>query len=159
MKKEPTQVWYLKQDRGFHAQIPEATARIYFKALLVCANGDGTLTDAERAWVLGFASVLDASDGLIDELSSYTATDEIKDLLSSDDSVNEHGRRALIYDAIQACDADDHYHEGERASVHKMAELMGVDQEVVTQLEELQQETKKLRRRRIELLFPGGTPY
>lgn len=151
--------FYMGQDRGFAGSVPEKTFRIYCKALLVCANGDGRLTPPERDWVLGFASVIGASESLMRELAEYPATDDIKELIAHDDSVNAHGRRALIYDALQACDADDELNEAERAAVHRMAKIMGVEPGVVSALESVQRDTRALRQRRTALLFPDGAPY
>ncbi|WP_371357653.1 TerB family tellurite resistance protein [Hydrocoleum sp. CS-953] len=68
-------------------------------------------------------------------------------------------KRAAIYYAIKACSADAEYHKNEQAYVRKMAGLIGVSEEEVTQLEAMYFEEERLREKRVKLLFPDGLPY
>ncbi len=43
--------WVAKPEYGFLGPEPESFKQAYGKALLICANGDGLLTENERAWV------------------------------------------------------------------------------------------------------------
>jgi len=64
----------------------------------------------------------------------------------------------MLYDAIKACSADGEYSSGERETVTKMAAKLGVDAEIVKQLEEICAEEAKLREKRLALIYPTGTP-
>lgn len=44
-------------------------------------------------------------------------------------------RRAVVFDAIRACSADDEFSPGERATARKLAAALGVSDDVVEQLE------------------------
>ena len=74
----------------------------------------------------------------------------------------EHGPRAqsgriLVYDAIRASSVDG-YKSGERAAVRNVAKALGIDEEGVTELEQLVAEEQALTRRRIKVLRPSGHP-
>jgi uncharacterized tellurite resistance protein B-like protein len=60
--------------------------------------------------------------------------------------------------AIQACSADGALHALELATIVKMAGLLGVSEEVVTQLHAIYQEEQAVRLKRIQLAFPDGPP-
>jgi len=129
----------------------------YMKSLLICANGDNELTQAERDWIVGYASALGAPDQVVEKLKTYPADEDIDSVISRDAAANA-SRRYLVYDAIRACSADGEYSSGERETVTKMAAKVGVDAEIVKQIEEICTEEAKLREKRLALLFPTGTP-
>jgi hypothetical protein len=52
------------------------------KAVLICAQGDGQVTAAERDWMLGAYAVRGVPAALIDELRSYEGKDDIAELLA-----------------------------------------------------------------------------
>ncbi|MGH8908868.1 MAG: hypothetical protein ACRD0K_20835 [Egibacteraceae bacterium] len=54
----------------------------HFKCLLIRAKGGGTLAPRERDWILGFCAATGGSDELIEELASYPATEEVRDVLN-----------------------------------------------------------------------------
>lgn len=68
-------------------------------------------------------------------------------------------QRDLLLTAIRACAADGELHEQEKAQIRKMASIIGVSEEIVEQLEELQKEELALREKRIKLLYPERSPY
>jgi hypothetical protein len=150
-------MWLIKEKLNFD-KIPNPDAYDgYLKSVLVCANGDGTLTAAERDWVIGFAVAFGASDSLIEKLKSYPANEDIEQLISASPA-SDGSRRFLIYDAIKACSADGQYSEPERATVIKMANKLGVNQDVVQQIEQICVEEASLRLKRLELMYPDGIP-
>ena len=149
--------WLFNEKCGFK-DIPGFPAfDSYMKALLICANGDNELTQAERDWVVGMASAYEAPAQLIEELKSYKADEDIDAVISRDAAANAC-RRYLVYDAIKACSADGEYSSGERKTVTKMAAKLGLDSEIVKQIEEICIEDTLLREKRLAMLFATGTP-
>lgn len=149
--------WLFQKKCAFN-EIPGLPAfDSYFKAMLICANGDNELTEAERDWVVGHASAFGAPDEMIEEFKTYQADEDI-DAVIYRDTVANAGRRYLVYDAIEACSADGEYSNGERETVTKMAAKLGVDAEIVKQIEEIYTQEAELREKRLALLFPTGTP-
>ncbi|MEQ9669091.1 hypothetical protein [Coleofasciculus sp. G2-EDA-02] len=61
--------------------------------------------------------------------------------------------------AIQACSADKEYHAEEQAKVRKMAKYLGIEEDVVNQIEEICISEAKMREKRIAVMFPEGIPY
>ncbi len=151
--------WIFKQLRDFDNVPPKEAIIVYAKALLVCANGDGNLAPAEKDWIIGLTATRGASDAELEELMNYPATDSIEQVIASNQIIFEYAKRAIIYDAIVACSADNEYSEGEKAVVHKAASLIGVSEDVVGQLEEIYTEEKTLFNRKIQLLLPDGHPF
>ena len=129
----------------------------YLKAVLICANGDGTLAPKERDWVVGFASAYGALDSLVEELKSYKADEDIEKMISNNPVANA-SRRFLVYDAILACSADGEYSDPERATITKMAAKLGISQDVVKQIERICIEEIELREKRLKLMYPEGSP-
>ncbi|MEQ9621909.1 hypothetical protein [Coleofasciculus chthonoplastes] len=149
--------WLFNKKCGFKEIPGLPTFDSYLKAILICANGDNELTQAERDWVVGHGSAFGAPDEMIEELKTYQADEDIDAVISRDTAANAC-RRYLVYDAIEACSADGEYNNGERETVIKMAAKLGVDAEIVKQIEEIYTQEAKLRDKRLALLFPTGTP-
>ncbi len=153
-------LWFFQDTFGWHLSElpPNDTYEALTKAMLICAKGDGVLAPEERDWIIGFSAVRGMSLPLIEEMKNYEATEDIEQVISRTSQAIK-AKRAAIYYAIKACSADSEYHEGEQAYVRKMAGLIGVSEEEVSQLEAMYFEEKKLREKRVELLFPDGLPY
>lgn len=152
--------WINEEFYGFTQLVPQNVNSNYFKVLFIAANGDGTLSEKERNWILGFAAAQGFSQSIIDELQKCTGNDDLNDLLSTDSSLDpKYAGRALIRDAILAAGADGEYHDGERQTVLKLAKQLGVSEDVVSEIEKSVTQIKKLRLQEIELIFPEGKPY
>ncbi|MBW2456730.1 MAG: hypothetical protein JRI68_19595 [Deltaproteobacteria bacterium] len=151
--------WVRKELVDLTQEPPSRTFEIYFRALLVCANGDGDLKDHERQWVLGLCAAFGGNDALLDTLRSYPADEGIKEVIAGHPTVQKAGRRSLLFNAIEACAADGEYAEGERARVRKMAHAMNVPLEEVEQLEALYLEQRALREKKAQLLHPDGVLF
>jgi len=130
----------------------------FLKSLLIAANGDGELTEAERKWVIGRAAASGAPDFVLQELTDYPATEDITTVISTTSVVNKC-RRATIYFAIKAAASDGEYGEGEKATVRKMARSMDISEDIVKELEDLCREEESLKQKRIALCFPDGSPF
>lgn len=147
--------WIKTQRYGIKKMLPNETAVTWYKALLLCANGDGKLTPAERDWVIGHATTYhpQMSKSQVDELRTYdgtSSTDEIEKLIFSD-PLAKQGRYVLIYEAIQASAADDEYSEGEKATIRKMAAKLGISETKIRELENLHAEEKALREKSLNI--------
>ncbi len=127
---------------------------LYAKLLLSCANGDGELTDAERDWVLWFSATNGVPPAGIEELRTYRASDDVSDLVTQSHVV-ERAKHAVIYDAIRACDADGELTEGERSTVRKAAQQLGIPDDAVSRIERAWAAEKQARQHRIRVMWRG----
>ena len=138
---------------------PEREFEVFTKAVLICAKGDGVLAPEERTWIAGLAACYNTKNSEYEMAKTYQGDDELLQLIAKIPAINNSGRRAVIYIAIKACAADGEYHPDERASVHKLAKYLGIEEDEVTQIEEICTEEAKIREKRIAALFPEGIPY
>jgi uncharacterized tellurite resistance protein B-like protein len=149
-------LWFLKEQYSLK-QRPLDAYEVYFKAILVCANGDGTIADEERDWVIGLADACGCGSAILEKLKVYKANEDVETLVSASYTSNQ-SRRWVIYDAIKACSADQEYSEQERNVVLKAAKKLGISEEVVKQIEEICLEEAKMRTNRVALMYPDGSP-
>lgn len=150
--------WTFSWFFGF-TQIPtDEDCCIYMKSVLCCAKGDGVLTQAEKDWAIGFCASWGVAEWVIEELQKYEANEALEEVVARSPQVSI-AQRDLLLTAIRACAADGEYHQAEKAKVRQMASILGVSEEIVEQLEQLQQEEAALRRKRINLLYPEKSPY
>jgi len=151
------QLWILNEFFGIKSIPPAEDSVTGLKAALICAKADGALAPEERNWVVGRAATL-RNPGY--ELAkTYPADENLLEVIPKSSTVDKSGRRLVIYVAIKACAADGEYHPSERAKVHKMAKALGIEEDVVNQIEELCVSEAKIREQRIGLIFPDGVPY
>ena len=151
-------MWVLREEEGFTVQPRPSDLEVYMKALLICANGDGRITNEEREWVLGIASAMGAPDDLVEQLRGYKATDTLDSLLATGVETG-HAPRSLIYNAIRACATDGELSKGELDAIDNAASDMQVPKPVLEELKDIVVQEAKLRERRLKLVFPKGIPY
>ncbi len=151
-------LWLMKDLYGMKTVPPAQDYNAFVKAVLICAKGDGVLTPEERNWVVGRAACY-YTNNEYEVAKNYPADEDLLEVLAQAPKLNQSGRRVIIYVAIQACAADGSYHPDERASVHKMAKYLGIEEDVVNQIEEYCIEEAKMREKRIALMFTEGIPY
>ncbi len=158
--REITAKWYYKDLWGWDLnKICEGTVReTLLKSMLVCANGDGTVSADERAWVIGRAAAAGAPDSLLKELESYPANEDINDVVSRT-MATDKSRRCVVYFAIKAASADREYGAGEQAKIRSVAKSMGISEDVVAQIEQQVRAEDDLKHKRIALCFPDGNPF
>ncbi|HEY6078751.1 MAG TPA: hypothetical protein VIW29_08105 [Polyangiaceae bacterium] len=152
--------WYFNELWGWSPQEvppPEALSA-FMKALLVCANGDGRLSDEERRWVLERAAIAGATDSSLEELSQYDADDDIEALLAATGDTNET-RPSLIYAAIKAASADRDYADAERRVIGQAARALGVESAEVAAIERIVRREERLKQERLCICFPEGNPF
>jgi hypothetical protein len=152
-------MWVLREEEGFSGLPRTSDLEIYMKSLLICANGDGRITEPEREWVLGIASAMGLPDDTVERLKGYEAEDDLNSLLAGGVETGKGAPRSLIYNAIRACMSDGELSDGELATIHQAASIMDVPEAVVGELREIVLQQAELRERRLKLVFPEGIPY
>ncbi|MDQ6617306.1 MAG: hypothetical protein M3083_21810 [Actinomycetota bacterium] len=152
-------MWWFRECWGVPAEIAGSLSEEenleYGKALLIAANGDGKITDAERDWILGYASISGCSPENIEILSAYRGEDDFEDLFTR--GAQQGAQRVCICDAIRACGSDGELASEEVAAVHKMAERLSVPASVVNEYVEIYKAEQALKARRIGLAFPNAS--
>ena len=150
--------WVFDDMWGFTADVSQPVLLEFFKALIVCANADGAITNEERAWCLGYCAATGATADTLEELRAYTGDEDILEVI-------ERGRhlgtahRPVIYDSIRACSADGDLSDDERATIARVAGQIGVEEQEVAEFERSYTEDRALRERRVKAVFPVATPY
>ena len=115
----------------------------YSGALMAIAGADGELAEAELQWYIDEQEML-----LVEsvEKKEYIETirkfdwknanlEELLSKLKYDFPLNF--RRTMLYQAIKMCRADGNYHEKEKATVAKAAEILGIERSMAVSLESL----------------------
>ena len=149
--------WALKEVYGMTTIPPNQDYETLIKAVLICAKGDGVLAPEERNWLVGRAAAYRMSG--YELAKTYSADEDLLEVLSEAPTMNASGRRLVIYLAFQACGADGDLHPEERAQINKMASYLGVSEDVVNQIEQFCIEEAEMRKKRVSLMFPQGIPY
>jgi len=150
--------WVFDDMWGFTADVSQPVLLEFFKALIVCANADGEITDAERAWCIGYCAATGATPETLQELQDYAGDEDINEVI-------ERGRhlgtahRPVIYDSIRACSADGELSDPERDTIVRMAAEVGVSDEEFAEFERIYADDRALRQRRVKAVFPEATPY
>ncbi|MFJ1753951.1 hypothetical protein [Kitasatospora sp. NPDC088134] len=152
--------WLFRQDWAFSTLPDFGDIRIYAKALLVAAKGDGVLAPEERDWVLGYMGTLTGGNpDLLRELAAYPADEDVVALVESSEVLARVTRVPLVFDALRACDADGVIAPGELEQIKRLAAALGVPEETVDRLREAHRQEKQAREARIAAVFPEGTPF
>ncbi|QSJ20759.1 hypothetical protein JYQ62_12530 [Nostoc sp. UHCC 0702] len=156
--KKLGQSWIFNWFFGFQNIPTDEDCCIYMKSVLCCAKGDGVLSPEEKNWAIGFCAAWGVADWVIEELKAYEADEDLKEVIARSPQVSI-AQRDLLLTTIRACAADGEINEKEKAKILEMASIIGVKEEIVDQLEQLQQEEVALRQKRIKLLYPEKSPY
>ncbi|NML52455.1 hypothetical protein HHL19_18555 [Streptomyces sp. R302] len=155
-----TGMWLFRQDWTFTTVPDFGDIRVYAKALLVAAKGDGVLAQEERDWVLGYIAVLaGGNQDLLRELAEYPADEDVVALLESSQVLTRVARVPLVFDALRACDADGVIAPGELEQIKRLAAALGIAEETVDRLLEVHRREKEAHAARIAAIFPEGTPF
>ena len=150
--------WVFDDMWGFTADVSQPVLLEFFKALIVCANADGEITDAERAWCMGYCAATGATPETLAALQDYDGAEDILVVIERGQHLGT-AHRPVIYDSIRACSADGELSDAERATIARMAAEAGVTDEEVAEFERIYAEDRALRERRIKAVFPVATPY
>lgn len=123
------------------------------KAILVVAGADGDLSDKEWSFFLGLARHFGASEGIIDEYLKFDHRGaRLEDLL---DASTRPAARVILFDAVRTARVDG-FHERERASARRAAQVLGLDAGVVSAIESQLALEDGVRNARITLLSSNG---
>jgi len=117
---------------------------LYAKALLVCASGDGEISQQERDWIVGYLTTAGVKENVTDAVKTYDGSDTLDDLFGSTSSMALYSR-GMIYDALRACASDGALSPGERDRIVAAADRVGLPATLVDELEEILQEEAALR--------------
>ena len=148
--------WIMNELYGMKTIPANEDYEALIKAVLICTKGDGVLALEERNWVAGRAAAYHIPG--YELAKTYEPNEDLLDVLRQTPTLGS-SPRVIIYIAIQACAADGEYNSGEQAAVRKLAKYIGIEEDVVTQIEEFYMEEAKIREKRIVLMFPDGIPY
>jgi hypothetical protein len=150
--------WALLEHWDFTVESSQEALLDFFKALIVCCNGDGNLTYEEREWCIGYCAATGGTEETLLALRDYAGDEDVVTVIGRSQPHAATHRR-LIYDAIRASSSDGEYHAGERATVRRMAAEVGVAEAEVEAFEALCAEEQALKDRRLTLVIPVGTPH
>ncbi|MEM9492695.1 MAG: TerB family tellurite resistance protein [Myxococcota bacterium] len=142
---------YALRQYNITAPIDFDVAVNYGVALMAIAGADGELADNELQWFL------DEQKLLLVESEEYIAAlraadwrnidlEEVLSKIHYDFPLNV--RRAMLYQAIKMCRADKNFHEKEKRTVRRAAEILGVEAMVLASIEsviDLEESTARLR--------------
>jgi tellurite resistance protein len=150
--------WSLLEHWDFTVETSQEALLEFFKALIVCCNGDGKLTDDEREWCVGYCAAIGGTEETLLALRDYPGDESVAEVIARG-RPHAATHRRLIYDAIRAASSDGEYHQDERATVRRMAAEVGVPEADVDAFEALCLEEQRLKDRRLSLVIPVGTPH
>ncbi len=148
-----SEAWMQHEYYGIDSVPAAGDAEVYAQLLLCMANSDDAISAPERQWVLGFAASNGVSAEGIERLASYAGTDDIGSLIRKSHTVAD-ARRAVVFDAIRACDADAEYSHGEGAAVARAAEQLDVNAGELAEIENAWAAEKAAKLARQTLVFP-----
>ena len=151
-------LWLLNENANMKSIPSPSDFEVFGKAILCCANGDGRISPAERAWVIGYLDAYGAPKSTLEKLQTYEAKEDIAQILNSSPT-KKVAATGLLYDAVRACYADGELQNGERQGLEKMGRAMGIDAATVRDLIELYHEEQSLKAKRLRRIFPEGNPF
>ena len=156
------QGWLFNQRFGYaYDKIPPGVAfEAYGKALIMCAAGDGKISEEERQWVVGFFAAFNSPTEIIRSLKTFDGKGDIIKTLSTGNTIasTPAAKRWLVWDALNTCAADGDLNEGELKRIRSMASAIGLEPRVVSEIEHLHNEQTNLRKKQFALLWPDGIP-
>jgi uncharacterized membrane protein YebE (DUF533 family) len=156
--REIGSTWSLLEHWDFTIESSQEALLDFFKALIVCCNGDGNLTEEEREWCIGYCAATGGTEETLLALRDYAGDEDVVAVIGRG-RPHAATHRRLIYDAIRAASSDGDYHEAERATVRRMAAEVGLSEGEVEAFEDLYAEEQRLKDRRLSLVIPVGTPH
>lgn len=150
--------WVFDDMWSFAADVSQPVLLEFFKALIVCANADGKITDEERAWCIGYCAATGATAETLEELQAYEGDEDMHEVIVRGQHLGT-AHRPIVYDSIRTCSADGELTDAERATICRMAAEIGVTDEEVAAFEAIYAEDRALRAKRVKAVFPVATPY
>jgi uncharacterized membrane protein YebE (DUF533 family) len=152
--------WYYREQFGFKRPPPITDPEVVHnmaRALVSVAGADHFLSDAERAWILGYLATKGYPDAVLEDVKELGPADapQVAELMQL--GILGKSGRILLYDAIRAASVDG-YSVSERKSVRRIAAALAISDKDVDAIESLVEEEAAIKQKRIALLMPGGHP-
>ncbi|CAF2853584.1 unnamed protein product [Rotaria sp. Silwood2] len=150
--------WFMKDLLGYSGPTIKPTAQqVFMKSLVDVAAADGTFSEQEREWIVGFATISGYPQELVNELEKYEPG-QCSDVKNYFQNVHlpyvKKSGLSVIYHGIRAASADGELHAKEIEAIYTLAKKLGINDEQVQQVRAICDEENKLRQKRAILLFP-----
>jgi uncharacterized membrane protein YebE (DUF533 family) len=130
----------------------------YGKALIIAANGDGRLTEAEKEWIIGYGATSGYSEETLAALRAFEGRGDIESLFTTGLLTTEPARRIMVFDAIRAAGSDGELADDEIATIRAVAQRLAVPDDQVDELLSLYRAEQEVKARRVRTMFPEGYP-
>ncbi|CAF0967612.1 unnamed protein product [Adineta ricciae] len=139
--------------RKFYADLCHA------KAVIKVAAADSKVSEQTRQWVIGYSAAMGAPEEVLDLTEKYKPLVEDGTVPFHSKSGLDHARYGqlwLFYDGFRAAIGGEELSPEKTTAIYAQAKKMIIDEEKIKQIEEIVDKEEKLRKRRLELLFPNG---
>ncbi|CAF0842855.1 unnamed protein product [Adineta steineri] len=152
--------FWFRESYGYDQELPKPEYAILFlKTILHIAGADGTISEPERNWVVGFAAVCGFPQNIIDELKVYQPGEsDIVEKFFQDMDMEyvKQARCSILYYGIRAASADGELHAKELEAIYKLAKKVNVSDEQVQQIRSFVDEENQIIEKRAKTIFPDG---
>jgi uncharacterized tellurite resistance protein B-like protein len=136
--------------------IPAPTFISIARALKCVLAADGEVHGAELNAYLETCRRFGATDDMLDELRQFNPAGTTVEMCFGGMDPDSIPARTLLYEAIRIAKADGTYADEERAAVKRAANLLGIDEDWLTNITALADAEQALRNLRISMLVPPG---
>ena len=150
--------WYMKESTSkSYPPVKPEIREVILKVLGEVAAADGTFSEAEREWIIGFAATCGYPQELLNEFQKYEpgqSSDVKKYFQDVDLPYVKRSRLSIIYYGLRAAAADGELHPKEIEAIYDLAKQLGINDEQLQQIRAMCDEEEKLRNKRGRFLFP-----
>eukprot|EP01100_Stratorugosa_tubuloviscum_P006823 TRINITY_DN289_c0_g4_i2.p1 TRINITY_DN289_c0_g4~~TRINITY_DN289_c0_g4_i2.p1 ORF type:complete len:169 (+),score=44.38 TRINITY_DN289_c0_g4_i2:113-619(+) len=151
--------WFAKWFYGMDGFPVRDHALELIKAVFIVAGGDGSISETERNFFLGYLDAVGLPDDLHEFFKTYPGNERLEDILANSQSIkDDSAKRSILYTAILVAGSDG-YAQGEHDQVVKFGAILGLSAEDVAQVEALAEAEKKQGEERRRILFRGNNPW
>lgn len=156
---EPPPGDYLQLDSyGVAYKLTRQVMEHFGRAVLMIVSGDGRVTDAEWLYLNGRAKAMGVAEDIIKAWRFDYGSCDLETEVKTYWTLLGGESHSFLYEAIKTARADG-YSPGERAAVRRAANVCGIPESVVHQIEAVCEAEDALRRVRISLLHPEPTLF
>uniref|UniRef100_A0A7S2NPA7 Co-chaperone DjlA N-terminal domain-containing protein n=1 Tax=Cyanoptyche gloeocystis TaxID=77922 RepID=A0A7S2NPA7_9EUKA len=147
-------MWFFDSVLG-HSKIPPGLDwEDLVRVVLICADADGEISEAERNFCIRLAAVGNAPKEVYDFCKTYDGKSSDLKVVKKFLKKNPEHKHAVLYFAMRCCLADGDYDDYERAKVNLIGKSMGITDDVILGIEDLIMREDLLRTERLKLLNP-----
>ena|SRR3990167_2401435 len=158
-QQRPGAHWFGKWFYGIDGFPVKEHALELIKAVFTVAGGDGSISDVERNFFLGYLDAVGLPEELHEFIKTYPGGEKLEDILANAQGIkDDSAKRSILYTAILVASADG-YAAGEHDQVVKFAGILGVSAEDVAEIEALAEAERKQGEERRRILFRGNNPW